>query len=502
MTRELPGQALLVGAIVAATAIPSAAQLNRLDTLPSRAPFSPVPLHFSSPGARSLGIGNAFVAIADDATASEVNPAGLAFLRQRGVAVVLRQSDWSLDIDDLNAATAIDLAGIFSPVSVSGDSRATSDDSTNGVGFAGYMQPLGGMTLSIYHHEAIGQEGRSAFSLDDPFFGDSYSSRNELEATLSHLAVAAGFKMGSRFSLGVSVRTSTLDITSLQELRLDGSRDRELAFDLIRNLGSPGFGPSAADLTDVRLSRGTVDDDDSDLTYSIGLLWKGKGPLSIGLVFKEGGEYELTSTAQSFDCVSFEGFGGAGAGRPGGGPACDPIGLTGPGGRLAWTATTLFGTPIQWSEAELTTLATTTSLTRIVMPDTQTIGLGWAPRRGRFSLSIDAVQVGYSDLDRSAEILGDGDVDAAVKALVEPIDDGTQVHVGFEFRIGDLSEPTALRFGYWTDPDHDGLARIDSDTEHLAVGLGFTLGPRLGLDIAGQFSDLVDEAMIGLSFGL
>lgn len=32
---------------------------------------------FSNPGARSLGFGGAFVALADDATASFANPAGL-----------------------------------------------------------------------------------------------------------------------------------------------------------------------------------------------------------------------------------------------------------------------------------------------------------------------------------------------------------------------------------------------------------------------------------------
>ena len=40
-------------------------------------PILSVQFSFSNPGARSLGLGGAFVALADDATAAWANPAGL-----------------------------------------------------------------------------------------------------------------------------------------------------------------------------------------------------------------------------------------------------------------------------------------------------------------------------------------------------------------------------------------------------------------------------------------
>jgi long-chain fatty acid transport protein len=44
--------------------------------------FSGFQFNFNNPGARSLGMGGAFVAVADDATAVIANPAGLVILRR------------------------------------------------------------------------------------------------------------------------------------------------------------------------------------------------------------------------------------------------------------------------------------------------------------------------------------------------------------------------------------------------------------------------------------
>jgi hypothetical protein len=47
----------------------------------------PLQLSFSDPGARSMGFGGAFVALADDATAAFANPAGLVQLLRPEVSV-------------------------------------------------------------------------------------------------------------------------------------------------------------------------------------------------------------------------------------------------------------------------------------------------------------------------------------------------------------------------------------------------------------------------------
>jgi long-chain fatty acid transport protein len=50
---------------------------------------------FNNPGARSLGMGGAFLALADDATAAYTNPAGLSHLSKPEFSMEYRNSDYS-----------------------------------------------------------------------------------------------------------------------------------------------------------------------------------------------------------------------------------------------------------------------------------------------------------------------------------------------------------------------------------------------------------------------
>src|SRR5688572_20718864 len=52
-----------------------------------------IQFNFSTPGARSLGLGGAFIGLADDATAAFANPAGLVNLSEQEVALELRSID-------------------------------------------------------------------------------------------------------------------------------------------------------------------------------------------------------------------------------------------------------------------------------------------------------------------------------------------------------------------------------------------------------------------------
>ena len=58
-------------------------------------PIIPLQLSFSDPGARSMGFGGAFVALADDATAAFANPAGLVQLLKPEVSIEGRHWSYS-----------------------------------------------------------------------------------------------------------------------------------------------------------------------------------------------------------------------------------------------------------------------------------------------------------------------------------------------------------------------------------------------------------------------
>ena len=64
--------------------------LEAADAPPART--VPIQFQFAPPGARALGMGATFVAIADDATAAESNPAGLTILTKPEISAHLRTS--------------------------------------------------------------------------------------------------------------------------------------------------------------------------------------------------------------------------------------------------------------------------------------------------------------------------------------------------------------------------------------------------------------------------
>src|SRR5688500_7632354 len=74
--------AFLVVALL--VSLPLAAQNVDIEAL------SGLQFNFGNPGARSLGMGGAFLGLADDASAAEANPAGLTILRKPEVSIEAR----------------------------------------------------------------------------------------------------------------------------------------------------------------------------------------------------------------------------------------------------------------------------------------------------------------------------------------------------------------------------------------------------------------------------
>ncbi len=54
----------------------------------------------------------------------------------------------------------------------------------------------------------------------------------------------------------------------------------------------------------------------------------------------------------------------------------------------------------------------------------------------------------------------------------------------------------AARVGYYSDPDHDGLAALDSKQNHVTVGGGVVVKNQLQVDVAGNFAKHVKEGLI------
>ncbi len=133
--------------------------------------FCSIPLSFAPPRARALGMGCAFIAIAEDATGAGSSPAGLTTLTRPEVALYARGSSFDVDAVDLNAMGALDVIDFFGTPAV-GDSSpvVTLDDSVTDVSFASFVKPFRRWAFSIYYHSCPRQHF-------DPALAKNYFSR-------------------------------------------------------------------------------------------------------------------------------------------------------------------------------------------------------------------------------------------------------------------------------------------------------------------------------------
>ncbi|MGZ8867156.1 MAG: UPF0164 family protein [Thermoanaerobaculia bacterium] len=77
---------LVLFALVLCAVVPASAQNTDIESL------SGLQFNFGNPGARALGMGGAFLGLADDASAVEANPAGLTILRKPEVSLEVRNT--------------------------------------------------------------------------------------------------------------------------------------------------------------------------------------------------------------------------------------------------------------------------------------------------------------------------------------------------------------------------------------------------------------------------
>ena len=123
-----------------------------------------------NPGARSLALGGAFVAVADDATAAYANPSGLVQLLRPEISVELRT--WS---DDGEAVTS-DLSGI---------------------GFASFVLPLQRWSLAIYGQTLASVEAAGRSSGEDSGFIPIST------LTIASFGMSAALRVNDALSLGL-----------------------------------------------------------------------------------------------------------------------------------------------------------------------------------------------------------------------------------------------------------------------------------------------------------
>src|SRR5256885_15298657 len=121
-------------------ALPLAAQNTDIESL------SGLQFNFGNPGARSLGMGGAFLGLADDASAAEANPAGLT---------ILRKPEVSLETRNYQEKQVFTTSGTFPDIPRTAFSHYSQRAD---ISFASFVYPVKNFTLGVYYHEPLRNE--------------------------------------------------------------------------------------------------------------------------------------------------------------------------------------------------------------------------------------------------------------------------------------------------------------------------------------------------------
>lgn len=444
-----------VALLIALTcALPLAAQNVDIEAL------SGLQFNFGNPGARSLGMGGAFLGLADDASAAEANPAGLT---------ILRKPEVSLEARNYLEQQLFTTSGTFPAVE---QTAFTHHSDRVVVSFGSFVYPLSSkFTVGAYFHEPLNNQGSGVVA---PQFNDftgelekqlpnfflpsaggnaiSEAQCEQLRRTTGNPEACLEYRIDP-FVSALQVRQRTFGVAGAWQIHPKFSlgvtaryqRFQEAAFTF---RFTQDFDPASISVQTTAKDGALELQEESDVTFTGGFKWSPTDKISIGGVYKQG---------PAFNAPTF-------------------VSAAVTGGEYVKQADTVFH-----------------------MPDVAGLGISFRPIPV-LTVNVDAVHVKYTNLvdDFFASISDVRDIDAPFV-----ISDVTEIHVGGEYFFS-TKIPFALRAGYWRDPAHSiewqgPLNRADyiaeallypkgTDQNHYSIGAGLAW-PRFQIDAAYDTSE-------------
>lgn len=430
---------------------------------------------FSPPGARSLGLGGAFLALADDATAAYANPAGLLQLHRPEVAVEIRATAFEtrfVDGGSFNGTPTGDSATLADGSNIDAfaaleESRSTSR--TAGSSFFSISYPRRDWAIALFRHELT----RFAATIDESagfFFSTIGSSGQEvrrraapisaeLDLVIEDIGLSGAYRLSDQFWIGGSVQAFRFRFDAVTHRYRGQSASGETRFDDPAEIYAP------ANEFDRHVQSG----DSTAWSGAASFLWSSADRRHrVGGIFRPGPEFP-------FDYRFL--FGAAAAEE---GVAQDP--------------------------AEQLEARRRTGSGRFRVPDSWGVGWVFEPRTN-WLVSTELKRVRFSELSPRVNVLKDirfaggeplgccagaGDLpDEGYNAgkdsmrLFE-VDDGYELHAGAEWaRPRSSGNVLALRAGVWGETGHQvrysganprlaGRFVAGEDSLHAAAGFGWT----------------------------
>jgi hypothetical protein len=410
-------------------------------TLPCRGNLASIPFDLLAPGARSLGLGGAFAAVADDATAAEANPAGQTILTRPEVSVHVRNASYDARFFDPNALDA-NLYNAAGPGPI-----AHYHDSNTKISFLSFVYPFERFVFSAYYQNSGRLQSSSNITSFDAVFGDTYIAATRIDVEQEAFGVSGAFRINDLFSIGASIKQSRLDIQSAASSSVFGFRDLDVEF--------PGAGPYQDQIT----LGSAVYGNSNDLTWNAGLLVNPNGKFSGALVYKKGGTYDVTNRLSAFSIASCAN---------------------------AECSDNLDGS-VERKQS-------------ISLPDILSAGVAWRPTdTWLLSLQVDQIDYGKLPIGSATGFLF-GSFQGEIAKIDKPgrkisVHGGGEKTFLFDTPVLGL-KLLSVRAGAFTDPDHDGYSALKTGDTHYTLGLGTVVAEHLQVDLGAEWSDRVNAVVM------
>jgi long-chain fatty acid transport protein len=240
--------------------------------------FSGFQFNFNNPGARSLGMGGAFVAVADDATAVIANPAGLTILQRPELSGEVKFTRFTNTIKAYSNTPADGATNSL-------QSRDF-DDFVVTPSFFSFVYPTERVVVAAFIRELINYE--STFKTEGIFFADPAGGVLRLSPVKSSLEIQAlNFGLGA----GLNLQKESPWLPSIGaslEFSVGRIRSRLERFGTQGAAGPPDF--------NNLLQTETVDGTDLGVGFNVGALWHPVKDMGIGIVYRRGPRYDVQQT--------------------------------------------------------------------------------------------------------------------------------------------------------------------------------------------------------------
>ncbi len=448
--RHIPRRASCPAAVIAlvAAVLAAASAAAQLDVVPPT-----FELNFSNPGARSMGFGGAFAALADDATAAFANPAGLIQLAEPEVSIEGRS--WGYSTPYVAGGRIFgEPFGIGLDAS-DGVRMGRSSEGLSGLSFLSVVYPKDRWSIAFYRHQLASFEfhGELQGLYSGPWPGVAsirreFDHRQIVDLEIMSHAVAGAYRVTEALSVGAGLAYFDGTLSAVTEAYgfACGGPDAPCPPDFLSSFFAE------RPLVPERLwASNHLTIDDTDWAFNAGLLWSFSKHWKLGGFYRQGPELDVEFEIRT-------------------GPAFPlaPTRIVAPGGQAEF-------------------------------PDVFGLGISYRTSGERLTLSCEWDRVRYASLT----------VRVGEDRLV--LEDGDELHLGAEVVFLERTPIAALRLGVWRDPahrySHEGVdyklrAVFPTGDEelHYAVGLGVAF-QKMQIDLGVDLSDPLDTVSLSTVYG-